>query len=131
MAIGDIIVSLDIGASKTAAVVGQVNKFGEIEVVGYGLSKSSGIKKGRIVNSTAVAESLVKAITEAEDTAGLYINSAYVNIKGLMLTILINSLLFNPLLVKKSIFSLTLSKDTKYIFSFSSSNLFKLSLLKP
>ena len=83
MAIGDIIVSLDIGASKTAAVVGQVNKFGEIEVVGYGLAKSGGIKKGRIINSTTVAESMVKAITEAEDTSGLYINSAYVNIKGL------------------------------------------------
>ena len=83
MAIGDIIVSLDVGASKTAAVVGQVNKFGEIEVVGYGLKKSSGIKKGRIVNKTAVAESVVQAITEAEDTAGLYINSTYVNIKGL------------------------------------------------
>lgn len=83
MAIGDIIVSIDIGASKSAAVVGQVNKFGEIEVIGYGLAKSSGIKKGKIVNKTSVAESLVKAITEAEDTAGLYINSAYVNIKGL------------------------------------------------
>lgn len=83
MAIGDIIVSIDIGASKSASVVGQVNKFGEIEVIGYGLAKSSGIKKGRIVNKTSVAESLVKAITEAEDTSGLYINSAYVNIKGL------------------------------------------------
>lgn len=83
MAIGDIIVSLDIGASKSAAVVGQVNKFGEIEVVGYGLAKSSGIKKGRIANSESVAKSLVSAITEAEDTSGLYINSAYVNIKGM------------------------------------------------
>ena len=83
MAIGDIIVSLDMGASKSAAVVGQVNKFGEIEVIGYGLAPSSGIKKGKIINSNAVAESLVKAITEAEDTSGLYINSAYVNIKGL------------------------------------------------
>jgi len=83
MAIGDIIVSLDIGASKSAAVVGEVNKFGEIEVVGYGLAKSSGIKKGKIVNCNEVAESLVKAITEAEETSGLYINSAYVNIKGI------------------------------------------------
>lgn len=83
MAIGDIIVSLDIGASKTAAVVGEVNKFGEIEVVGYGLAKSSGIKKGKIVSCNEVAESLVKAITEAEETSGLYINSAYVNIKGI------------------------------------------------
>lgn len=83
MAIGDIIVSLDIGASKTAATVGQVNKFGEIEVVGFGLAESSGIKKGKIVNAEPVAKSIVKAITEAEETSGLYINSAYVNIKGL------------------------------------------------
>ena len=76
MAIGDIIVSLDIGASKTAAVVGQVNKFNEIEVIGYGLSDSEGITKGRIINKEAVASSIVKAITEAEETSGLYINSA-------------------------------------------------------
>lgn len=83
MAIGDIIVSLDMGASKTAAVVGQVNKFNEIEVVGYGLATSGGIKRGKIINYDIVAESLVKAITEAEDTSNLYINSAYVNIKGI------------------------------------------------
>ncbi|MBR5227039.1 MAG: cell division protein FtsA [Clostridia bacterium] len=83
MAIGDIIVSLDIGASKTAAVVGQVNKFGEIEVVGHGLADSSGIKKGKILNNEPVAKSIVRAITEAEETSGLYINSAYVNIKGI------------------------------------------------
>ena len=83
MAIGDIIVSLDIGASKTAAVVGQVNKFNEIEVIGYGLSDSEGITRGRIVNKEAVASSIVKAITEAEETSGLYINSSYVNIKGM------------------------------------------------
>ncbi len=83
MAIGDIIVAIDIGASKTAAVVGQVNKFSEIEVVGYGLASSEGIKKGRIINKTMVSESIIKAITEAEETSGLYINSAYVNIKGI------------------------------------------------
>lgn len=83
MAIGDIIVSLDIGASKTAAVVGQVNKFSEIEVIGYGLADSSGITKGRIIDKNKVADSIVKAITEAEETSGLYINSSYVNIKGM------------------------------------------------
>lgn len=83
MAIGDIIVSLDIGASKTATVVGQVNKFNEIEVIGYGLADSEGITKGRIVNKSAVANSIIKAITEAEETSGLYINSSYINIKGM------------------------------------------------
>ena len=83
MAIGDIIVSLDIGASKTAAAVGQINKFGEVEVVGYGLAESGGIKKGKIIDNEPVARSIVKAITQAEETSGLYINSAYVNIKGM------------------------------------------------
>lgn len=83
MAIGDIIVSLDIGASKTATVVGQVNKFNEIEVMGCGLAPSNGIKKGKIINHDIVAESVVNAITEAEKMANLYINSAYVNIKGI------------------------------------------------
>ena len=83
MAIGDIIVSLDIGASKTAAVVGQVNKFNEIEVIGYGLADSEGITKGRIINKSAVANSIIKAITEAEETSGLYINSSYINVKGM------------------------------------------------
>ena len=49
MAIGDIIVGLDIGASKVSCVIGQVNKFNEIEVIGHGLSKNSGIKKGKIM----------------------------------------------------------------------------------
>lgn len=83
MAIGDIIVSLDIGASKTAAVVGQVNKFSEIEVIGYGFNDSSGISKGKIVDKESVVKSIIKTITEAEETAGLYINSAYINIKGM------------------------------------------------
>ena len=48
MAIGDIIVGLDLGATKISCVIGQVNKFSEIEVIGYGLSDSSGIKTGII-----------------------------------------------------------------------------------
>ena len=47
MAIGDIIVGLDLGATKVSCVIGQVNKFSEIEVIGYGLANNSGIKKGK------------------------------------------------------------------------------------
>ena len=47
MAIGDIIVGLDIGVSKVSCVIGQVNKFSEIEVIGYGLSNNSGVKEDR------------------------------------------------------------------------------------
>ncbi len=83
MAIGDIIVGLDLGATKVSCVIGQVNKFSEIEVVGYGLQNSSGIKKGKIVDPQTVAKSIRSAIDYAENIADIVVNSAYVNIKGM------------------------------------------------
>ena len=83
MAIGDIIVGLDIGVSKVSCVVGQVNKFNEIEVIGYGLANNSGVKRGKIIDIETVGNSIKKAISSAEEISELSINSAYVNIKGL------------------------------------------------
>lgn len=83
MAIGDIIVGLDIGASKTCSLVGQVNKFSEIEVIGYGMSNNQSVKKGKIIDSQEAAKSIKEAINAAEEISGLSINSAYVNAKGM------------------------------------------------
>ena len=83
MAIGDIIVGLDIGVSKVSCVIGQVNKFSEIEVIGYGLSKNSGVKKGQIIDPQEVAKSVKEAVGSAEEISDLSVNSAYVNIKGM------------------------------------------------
>lgn len=83
MAIGDIIVGLDLGATKVSCVIGQVNKFSEIEVIGYGLANNSGIKKGRIIDPQNVANSIIKAVEAAQEVADLVVNSAYVNIKGM------------------------------------------------
>jgi cell division protein FtsA len=83
VAIGDIIVGLDIGASKTCSLVGQVNKFSEIEVIGYGMSNNLSIKKGKIIDSQEAARSIKEAINSAEEISGLSINSAYVNAKGM------------------------------------------------
>ena len=83
MAIGDIIVGLDLGATKISCVIGQVNKFSEIEVIGYGLSDSSGIKKGRILGPQSVANAVRNAVDAAEEVSDLVVNSTYVNIKGM------------------------------------------------
>lgn len=83
MAIGDIIVGLDVGASKVSCVIGQVNKFSEIEVIGYGLSKNSGVKKGLIIDPETVGNSIKEAINYAEEVSELSVKSAYVNIKGM------------------------------------------------
>ena len=45
MAIGDIIVGIDIGSSKVSLVVGEVNNFNQVELVYAVEHKCKGIKK--------------------------------------------------------------------------------------
>lgn len=91
MAIGDIIVGIDIGTSKVSAVVGEVNNFNQIEIICSTNSKCEGIKKGKIINEDEVALAIAKTIENAEDEANLKINSAYVTIPGKYATIVQNS----------------------------------------
>ena len=93
MAIGDIIVGIDIGTSKVCTVVGEVNNFGQIETLCSTSCKCSGIKKGKIINEEEVSLSVAKTIKDAEETADFKINSAYVTIPGKEVTIVQNSIL--------------------------------------
>ena len=93
MAIGDIIVGIDIGTSKITTVVGEVNNFNQIETVCMSKWKCTGIKKGKIINEDEVAMSIAKTINDAEEEANLRINSAYVTIPGKYVTIVQNSVM--------------------------------------
>ena len=93
MAIGDIIVGIDIGTSKIAAVVGEVNNFNQIEIIASSKMKCTGLKKGKIIDEDEVAFSIARTIEQAEDEANLKINSAYVTIPGKYTTIVQNSIL--------------------------------------
>ena len=93
MAIGDIIVGVDIGTSKVTTVVGEVNNFEQIEIICMTKAKCSGIKKGKIINDDEVAMAIAKTINDAEEEANLRINSAYVTIPGKYVTIVQNSVI--------------------------------------
>ena len=92
MAIGDIIVGVDIGTTKVATVVGEVNNFEQIETICSTAYKCSGLKKGKIINEEEISLSLAKTIKDAEDETNLKINSAYVTIPGKYVTIVQNSI---------------------------------------
>lgn len=92
MAIGDIIVGVDIGTTKVATVVGEVNNFGQIEIISNTSFKCSGLKKGKIINEDEITLSLAKTIKDAEEETNLKINSAYVTIPGKYVTIVQNSI---------------------------------------
>ena len=92
MAIGDIIVGVDIGTSKVCTVVGEVNNFGQIEIICNTSYKCSGLKKGKIINEEEISLSLAKTIKDVEQETNLKINSAYVTIPGKYITIVQNSI---------------------------------------
>lgn len=92
MAIGDIIVGIDIGTSKVSAVVGEVNNFNQIEIICNSSSKCSGIKRTKIINEDEVSDSINNVMHDIELESGLKINSAYVTIPGKYVTIVQNSI---------------------------------------
>ena len=91
MAVGDIIVGIDIGSSKVSLVVGEVNNFNQVEVVFTTQQKCRGIKKSKIIDEDEIANAISKAVEDAEKEAEIKINSAYMTIAGKYVTIVQNS----------------------------------------
>lgn len=78
----NLIVGLDIGTSKVAAIVGEINDGGEVEVIGIGSTPSRGLKKGVVINLESTVNSIQRAVEEAELMAGCEITSVYAGIAG-------------------------------------------------
>ncbi len=78
---GDIIVGLDIGTTKTAVVIGEMNQT-NLEVIGYGIRPSDGLRKGMVINIDRTVESILETITEAESKANCEISTIFTGISG-------------------------------------------------
>lgn len=92
MAIGDIIVGIDIGASKVTSVIGEVNNFNQVEIIATAECKCFGMSKSKITDEEEIASAIRKTITEVENQVNIKINSAYVTIFGKYVTIVQNSI---------------------------------------
>ena len=77
----ELIVGLDIGTTKIAAIVGEVTD-GGIDVIGIGTAPSRGLRKGVVVNIESTVQSIQRAIEEAQLMAGCRIHSAFVGVAG-------------------------------------------------
>jgi len=80
--LGKTTVAIDVGTTKICVLIATVNGRGEIEVLGIGQHPSYGLKKGVVVNINTTVDSIKKAIHQAEQMAGLKIDSACVGISG-------------------------------------------------
>ncbi len=78
----NLIVGLDIGTSKIACIVAEVTAEGTLEVIGAGMTESSGMKKGMVVNIDATVGTIQQALQEAELMADCKIQAVYTGIAG-------------------------------------------------
>jgi cell division protein FtsA len=77
-----LVVGLDIGTSKIAAVVGEIQPDGSVEVIGLGSHPSNGLKRGVVVDMASTEQAIQRAIEEAELMAGCEIHSVFAGISG-------------------------------------------------
>ncbi len=76
------ILAIDIGSSKICAIIAQKLENDEIKVIGTGISKSQGLKKGTITNIDLASRSIKTALNDAKRVAGTNVNKAIVSISG-------------------------------------------------
>ncbi len=77
-----IVVGLDIGTTKIAAIVGRKNEYGKLEILGMGKAVSDGVIRGEVTNIERTVAAITRALTEAEETAGINIGEVIVGIAG-------------------------------------------------
>ncbi|SDX06761.1 cell division protein FtsA [Thiocapsa roseopersicina] len=78
----NLLVGLDIGTSKVAALVGELKDDNQIEIIGIGTHPSRGLKKGVVVDIESTVQSIQRAVEEAELMAGCEIHSVHAGIAG-------------------------------------------------
>lgn len=78
-----IIVGLDIGTTKVAAIAGRKNEHGKLEILGFGRADSEGVNHGVVINIEQCVRSVEQAMKNClESNPTLTINEVYVGIAG-------------------------------------------------
>jgi cell division protein FtsA len=76
------IVALDIGSTKTCALIGEQDDDNAVKFAALGAAESKGWRKGQIVNLDLAVSSIRRAVEEAEAIVGVPVESALVGVAG-------------------------------------------------
>ena len=78
----ELYIGLDIGTTKIVAMIGVVNEYEKLKIVGIGKSKSLGVHRGVVNNITQTIQSIQAAVEEAELNSNNKIDKVVVGIAG-------------------------------------------------
>ncbi|HEX5026595.1 MAG TPA: cell division protein FtsA [Agriterribacter sp.] len=78
-----IIVGLDIGTTKIAAIAGRKNEYGKLEILGFGRANSNGVQHGMVLNIDQTIKAIQSALENCyASNPQLEISEVYVGIAG-------------------------------------------------
>jgi cell division protein FtsA len=78
----EIIVGLDIGTTKVAAIVGRKNEYGKIDILGVSSAPSMGVMRGSIANIDETVSVIRSVIADVSQKSGVEIHEVNVGIAG-------------------------------------------------
>jgi cell division protein FtsA len=82
LASSEFITGLDIGTTKTAAIIANVGRDGILDVAGFGVAPSFGLRKGVVTDLEETVKSIEQSVEIAERMAGRHVGSAIVGVTG-------------------------------------------------
>src|SRR4030095_7191000 len=78
-----IIVGLDIGTTKIAAIAGRKNEYGKLEILGFGRADSNGVQHGQVLNIDQTIKAIQQALLNCDKSnPDLEIKDVYVGVAG-------------------------------------------------
>lgn len=76
------VLAIDIGSTKVCALIAEIDDDNNATIIGAGISKAQGLRKGSITNIELASKSIKSALNDAKRVAGTELRSAIVSISG-------------------------------------------------
>lgn len=76
------ITGIDVGTTKVCTITANLEESGNLRVIGVGITPSTGLHKGLVVNLKDAAQSIQASVRKAELMSGHKIESAYIGVTG-------------------------------------------------
>ncbi|MDD2780698.1 cell division protein FtsA [Sulfuricurvum sp.] len=76
------VLAIDIGSTKVCALIAEIDDDNVAQIIGAGIAKAQGLRKGSITNIELASKSIKSALNDAKRVAGTELRSAVVTISG-------------------------------------------------
>ena len=76
------VLAIDIGSTKVCALIAEIDDDNHAQIIGAGIAKAQGLRKGSITNIELASKSIKSALNDAKRVAGTELRRAVVTISG-------------------------------------------------